>query len=121
VPRDDDNDILRDPQFKRWARDVLNNMAPKLRRSDISISLCPSDGGLGDVKFWVELGASIMYDKPVIVVVPHDQPIPEHLQRVADEIVRVPADPKALAQSQELLDALQRVEAALDAKDGGPA
>lgn len=120
-----DEAFFNEPETVAWARDVLDNMAPKLRSSDFVISLAPSDGSLGDAKLWVELGASIMYDKPVIVVVPHDGPIPEHLERVADEIVRLPAEALAAgpgsAESEALMAAIKRVEDALDAKGSGSA
>jgi len=63
-------------------------MAPKLAHSATTISLVPD--GEGDVKFWVELGASIMLDKPIIAVVIGDTPIPAKLNRIADEIIRLP-------------------------------
>jgi hypothetical protein len=44
----------------------------------------------GTVKQWVELGAAIMYDKPLVFLVLGGQPISAWLERVADEIVRVP-------------------------------
>jgi hypothetical protein len=99
-------DPWRSPSAKRWVRHVLDEMAPKLEGSAFTISLVPGDRE-GDVKFWVELGASIMMDKPIIAVVMGDAPIPERLERVADEIVRCPegVDPGA---SGELAEAIER-------------
>jgi hypothetical protein len=77
------------PTAKRWVQHVLSDMEPKLAGSVISVSLVPNDRE-GDVKWWVELGASIMYDKPIIAVVFNDRPLPEKLKLVADEIVRLP-------------------------------
>jgi hypothetical protein len=78
------------PEAERYARDVLVNMVPKLKSSEIALSLVP--GGEGDVKYWVELGASIMFDKPIIVVVTGDRKLPPKLELIADEIVRMPED-----------------------------
>jgi hypothetical protein len=77
------------PTAKRWVEHVLSDMEPKLAGSALSVSLVPDDRE-GDVKWWVELGASIMYDKPIIAVVFNDGPLPEKLKLVADEIVRCP-------------------------------
>lgn len=89
-----------------WARHVVDDMVPKLEESAMSLNLVPDDKG--DVKFWVELGAAIMLDKPIIAVVFRDRPIPEKLERVADEIVRLPEGVDA-AGSDELAAAIQRV------------
>jgi hypothetical protein len=62
-------------------------MLPKLRSSALSVSIVPADVSDLDVKFCVELGAAILLDKPLIMVVGPGQQLPEHLVRVADEIV----------------------------------
>ena len=96
-----------DPSTRAWVRHVIDDMVPKLESSAVSISLVPEDGE-GDVKFWVELGASIMLDKPILAVVLGGRRIPARLERVADEIVVLPAgvDP---AGSQELAAAVERM------------
>lgn len=84
------DDFWDEPHAKLWARDVLDGMAPKLADSAATISLIPGESGKfdeGDAKFWVELGASIMMNKPIIAVVYPGQPIPDKLRRVVDEIV----------------------------------
>lgn len=96
-----------DPDAIAWAKDVIANMLPKMKDSSSVVSLAPKDGK-GDVKYWVELGASIMLDKPLIVVVLGDAPVAPRLARCADEIVRLPngVDP---AGSEELANAIKRV------------
>lgn len=100
-------DIWQQPSTKVWVNQVLDDMVPKLEGSVMSCSLIPDDRE-GDVKFWVELGASIMFDKPIIAVAFNNQPIPERLRRVADEIVVLPegVSPEA---SDQLAAALKRV------------
>lgn len=95
-----------DPTAKRWVRHVLADMAPKMRNSRIVCSIVPNDEG--DVKFWVELGAMIMFNKPIVVVAFGDQQIPDKLRRVADEVVVCPngVDPSS---SKELAAAIERV------------
>jgi hypothetical protein len=62
-------------------------MLPKLIDSAIMLSLVPDTNG--DVKFWVELGAAIMYDKPIVAVVTPGRVVPRKLREVADEVVEV--------------------------------
>jgi hypothetical protein len=96
-----------DPEFTDWADDVLINMAPKLRKSAFSISLW---SGKHDVKLWVELGASIYMDKPIILLVFEDQEIPPKLKLVADEIVAIKSfdDPGSKKDFEEALDRMLR-------------
>lgn len=95
-----------EPPVQAWMKSVLEDMAPKLRASACSISLVPDNEG--DVKFWVELGASIMMDKPIIAVVFHGRQVPEKLRLVADEVVVLEegVSPEA---SAEFRAALERV------------
>lgn len=93
---------------KKWLRAVLDGMAPKVQGSAATISLVPGHDGKfseGDAKFWVELGASIMMDKPIIAVAEPGQVIPERLKRVADVVLYVDLSAP---------DAGDRVQAAID-------
>jgi hypothetical protein len=106
-PRGSYEDAWQTPTAKRWVQHVLNDMEPKLADSVLSITLVPDDRE-ADVKFWVELGASICMNKPIIAVVFNDEPIPPKLALVADEIVRCPdgVDPAA---SDKMQAAIERV------------
>jgi hypothetical protein len=68
----------------------------------LSYPLAPSTGE-PDVKFSVELGMSIMLDKPILAVVQPGAKVPDHLARVADLIVECdmnnPADQEKLAEA----------------------
>lgn len=81
------------PEFRRYAAHALEEMLPKLSGSEFCVSIAPSPGGegkgRGDVKYWVELGASIMLDKPILVIAAPGQKLPERLRRVADEVFEV--------------------------------
>lgn len=100
-------DPWQDPSAKVWIEHVLSEMVPKLADSALVASIVPDDEG-GDVKFWVELGASIMMDKPIIAVVFDGRAVPAKLRAVADEIVVLPRgiDP---AGSEALAAAFRRV------------
>lgn len=101
------DDLWNEPTAQAWVREVLDNLVPKLSDSSLVCSIVPEDRE-GDVKFWVELGASIMLDKPIVAVVLGDAPVPAKLALVADEIVRCPdgVDPSV---SAELRSAIARV------------
>jgi hypothetical protein len=79
-----------DPDVKEWARRVLADLVPKISTSACTISLMPTVET--DVKFAVELGFSIMLDKPIIAVIQPGQQIPARMLRVVDEIVEGPID-----------------------------
>lgn len=78
---------------------------PKIGGSAVTLSVVPD--GEGDAKYWVELGASIMLDKPMIVVAFDRRSIPRKLRLVADEIVYLPrgVNPEA---SEALVAAMER-------------
>lgn len=101
------DDVWQDPTAVAWVRHVIDDMVPKMSSSSAVVSIAPSDGE-GDVKFWTELGASIMLGKPLVVVAFGDDPVPDKLRLVADEVVRLQAgaDP---AGAKELQEALNRV------------
>lgn len=90
------------PEARAWARRVLDELVPMIAGSAASVSIVPNDEG--DVKFAVELGFSIMLDKPIILAVAPGRSIPEHLVRVADEIVELDVgNPAAALRLQEAL------------------
>lgn len=95
------------PSAKRWVQNVVDDMVPKLAGSAFAISMVPDDR-TGDVKYWVELGAAICMDKPIIAVVFNDEPIPEKLKLVADEIVRSPHGVDAET-TEKLTAAMERI------------
>jgi hypothetical protein len=98
-----------DPETKKWMDHVRENVAPKIRDSGMTISLIPDDPKRTDIKFAVELGLSIMYDKPIIAVVAPGTQLPEHLVRVVDDIVEWDGsgDP---VRNQALLEAIKRIK-----------
>lgn len=81
------DDLEQDPIFQSWAGRIRRDLIPMLEDSQATISLVPSRGH--DVKFAVELGLSIMMEKPIVAVVTPGMHIPRGLAKVADEIVEV--------------------------------
>lgn len=102
-----------DPRAQEFVDDVMTGMAPKLADSAIVMSLVPDDR-TGDVKWWVELGASIAMNKPILAVAFTGELINPKLEAVADEIVYV--DPKSdLSENPDLSAALKRMTAKVEA------
>jgi len=69
---------------------VRKDLIPKLRASAISMVLNP--GSDPDVKVAVELGMSILLDKPIIIIAEPGQRISPAFKRVADTVIRVRLD-----------------------------
>jgi hypothetical protein len=65
---------------------VTEGLVPKLMNSRVCVSLAPAVDQL-DAKFATELGAMIMLDKPIIVVVRPGLTISKKLELVADKVV----------------------------------
>ena len=90
-----------DPEWRRYVTRIRAELVPMIDQSALTISLAPS--GETDVKFAVELGLSIMLDKPIVVVLMPGQEIPEKLRAVADEVLELdmtqPDAPARLAES----------------------
>lgn len=79
------------PEWHRYVNDVRKRMVPAMRDSAYVMSIVP---GEPDVKFAVELGLSIMMDKPLFVVVPPGRSVPDKLVQIADKLVQMTDDPE---------------------------
>jgi len=83
------DDPFQDEQWHAFVRHFREDVVGKIAGSALTISLVP---GEFDVKFAVELGASIMLDKPIIAVVLPGAPVPARLRRVADLVIEADLD-----------------------------
>jgi hypothetical protein len=101
------------PDFLEFAKHVRTEMLPKLSESAITISLAP--GVDPDVKYAVELGFSIMLDKPIILVAMPGRTIPAKLRKVADAVIE--ADVTTDAGQTLLQEAIASVSEQLDASE----
>ena len=77
-----------EPEVQAWARRVLDELVPMIRDSAVTVSIAP--GTDTDVKFAVELGMSIVLDKPIILAVVPGRQVPPKLAAVADAVVELP-------------------------------
>lgn len=104
-PREDDP--WKDPTLIAWAKHVVKDMVPAMAESAFVISITPTSGE-GDVKYWVELGAAVMKDKPLLVVVLPGTVLPKKLIAIADEIVYLPEGINPTG-STKLMEAINRI------------
>lgn len=73
-----------DPDLE-WETHVRETLIPMIAGSAATISLVPR--GDTDVKFAVELGFTLMLDKPLILIVAPGVTVPKRLRRAADAVV----------------------------------
>ncbi len=76
-----------DKEFEKFAARVHKELVPRLKNSDVFVSITPVEDV--DIKFAVELGLAIMLDKPVIAVVRPGTKIPEKLSKVVDRFIEM--------------------------------
>lgn len=83
------SDPWNDPQAQEFITQVRAELVPMIDQSQFYVCLTPSDPDEVDVKFSVELGVSIMLDKPIIVVVAPGSKLPPKLALIADHILDI--------------------------------
>lgn len=101
-----------DEEFAAWAERVQAHVLPAIQTSAATVSLVPD--GETDIKFAVELGLSIMLDKPLIMVVQPGTKVPDKIVRVADRIIE--ADLTSPGGSEYVARAVQQAMNELDAE-----
>ena len=116
MPREDFNEALaRDPEWKRWEAHVRDELVPMIRGSALSVSLVPE--GPPDIKWAVELGLSIMLEKPIVLIVRPGTKVPRKLRQLADGVIEADLnDPRASAQ---VADRIERIVKTVKATDDG--
>jgi hypothetical protein len=98
------SDPFDNPQMKAFLERSRREMFPKLKQSATSITILNAEP---DPKLCVELGAAILFDKPIIVLVPEGATVPANLKRCAAAIIYGnPSDP---ATSERIQDALSSI------------
>lgn len=84
------------PDAIEFVENVRRHLIPRIR--DATTSLTFFTGGEPDVKLSVELGLSILLDKPIILCVTPGAKVPNKLAKVADDIIEIdPSDPATAA------------------------
>lgn len=80
-----------EPEWQEFVRHFREDAVSKMTESAFVMHLVP-DAEKFDVKFAVELGASIMLDKPMMAVVMPGTEVPPKLRLVCDHIVELDVD-----------------------------
>ena len=76
------------------------DMFPKLKGSALSLIVA----GDPDPKLCLELGAAILFDKPIVVLVPEGRALPANLKRVASAVIEGnPHDPTVERQMRDAI------------------
>lgn len=73
--------------FRRWADDMRNRLIPNMRDSASVLMIAPRMEGRFDIEFALQIGASILLEKPLILLVHHGRTIPPKLRAIADRII----------------------------------
>jgi hypothetical protein len=68
-----------------YLRDAEQQMLPKMEGSAMVISIVAARP---DIKQCLEIGAAILFDKPIILYVPKDRVVSANLRRIASAIVQ---------------------------------
>jgi hypothetical protein len=88
------DDWTRDPGMPEWIEHVKSELTPMMEGSAFVMTLVPD--GEPDIKFAVELGLSIMLNKPIVTIRRPGTPLAEKLKQVADADLELDlSDPSA--------------------------
>jgi hypothetical protein len=87
------SDYTNNPEWKAWEARCQAELVPMMRDSGSVVQLVPKGGS--DIKFAVELGLSIMMDKPILAIVQPGTETPPKLLKVADKIIEADLDTAA--------------------------
>lgn len=77
-------ELYETPEMKEFLKHAEDEMFPSMQGSSMCISICDSSA---DAKLAIELGACLLFDKPLILVVSKTMPIPARLLRLADAVI----------------------------------
>jgi hypothetical protein len=83
-------DPFQGEEWDTYVRAVIDGpeaLTQMIYTSAVGISLVPEDVAEVDVKFAIELGFMIMFDKPIIAIVLPGSHVPDKLRLVADQII----------------------------------
>lgn len=111
-----DEDIPEE-EWQRFENEVREQVVDKMAESALVTTLNPGDRG-PDVKLAVEVGMTILLDKPMLLIAKEGDPIPETLERVAYAVIRFSGDLDSEEGKQELFDQLEPYLEEFGAKDG---
>lgn len=94
-----------DESWQAYVSHVQSTLVPMISEASMSLLITPQVASETDVKFAIELGLSIMMNKPILAFVHPDMDIPPKLEQFADKVIRVDiADPGAAQRIKDEID-----------------
>lgn len=78
--------------FKRWADTMRSQLIPEMRQSAHVLMIAPSTDAEFDIAFALQVGASILLGKPLILLAHRGRTVPPKLKAIADRIIEVDLD-----------------------------
>lgn len=85
-------------------KDAKENLFPMMKDAALSLTILNSDP---DPKLCMELGAAIMFNKPIVVVCPDGYQVPPALEKIATHVIRGDINDTSLQTA--LVDALHEI------------
>lgn len=81
-----------DAGFRRWADEMRRRLIPKMKDSASVLMIAPNMSEKFDIEFALQIGASILLEKPLILLVDRTRTIPPKLRAIADRIIETDLD-----------------------------
>ena len=95
------SDPWNDPRTQAYLRRAQRELLPMIKGTAITMAIAPDEP---DAKSAIELGFSILLDKPLIVIAPVGRIVPLRLKRAADAVIfGSPGDPEVVEQLREAM------------------
>jgi hypothetical protein len=79
-------------QFRSWADTMRTRLIPEMRDSANVLMIAPNMSAGFDIEFALQIGASILLEKPLILLVDRKRSIPPKLRAIADRIIETDFD-----------------------------
>lgn len=92
-------------EWQRFENEVREQVVDKMVDSALVTTINSASGP--DVKLAVEVGMSILLDKPMVVIARDGDPVPAALERIAHAVIRHSGDLTTDEGKQELFDQLK--------------
>lgn len=77
---------------RRFVQRIRAELIPKMADSAVITMIAPDIGAEFDVDFAVQIGAAVLLEKPLLVLLPEGRTPPPKLARIADRIITVDLD-----------------------------
>lgn len=107
MPDNTPEDPWESEEWKEYAKSAQEELVPKIKDSAITAMLYHDPP---DAKLAIELGYSILLDKPLLIMVGPGDKIPENLRRIADGVIEYGdlSDPKTAARIHAEIDRVMK-------------